>query len=86
MTKTMESDETKIAVLVEKIGTMNVTLTKLDGKFDTISDKFAAKTDVDVIKKDVEDLKGWKNKMLGALVIAQVVWGFVVYFLTGNKQ
>lgn len=85
MTRTMESEETKIAVLVEKVGTMNTTLTKLDGKFDTMADKFALKTDVAAIVADVEELKGWKNKMLGALVIAQVVWGAVVYFLTGDK-
>lgn len=61
-----ESEETKIAVLVEKVSTMNDTLTKLDAKFDSLTDKFASKTEVDLIKKDVEDLKGWKYKAIGA--------------------
>lgn len=82
MAKTTESDETKIAVLVEKVGNMNVVLTKLDTKFDTLTDKFAPKEQVDALEKKVESLESWKNKMLGALVVAQFIWGAVVYFVT----
>ena len=76
------SEQTQIAVLVEKVGTMSLTLTKLDNKFDIMKDSFASKEELVVVKNDVEELKGWKNKMLGALVAAQVVWGAVVYFVT----
>lgn len=85
MRKVMESDETKIAVLVEKVGTMSVVLTKLDTKLDVMTEKFAAKEQVVALEGRVSNLEGWKNKMLGALVVAQVVWGAVVYFLTGHK-
>lgn len=86
MTKSEPSDETQIAVLVEKVGTMSVTLNKLDTKFDAQADKYATKEEVVIIKAEVKELQGWKNKMLGAIVVAQVVWGAVVYFLTGAEK
>lgn len=89
---TTESDETKIAVLVEKVGNMNITLTKLDGKLDTMTDKFATKDQITEVDKrlgdhdsKIDNLENWKNRMLGALVVVQVVWGAVIFFITGHK-
>lgn len=64
--KPEESDQTKIAVLVEKVGNMNVVLTKLDTKFDSFNDKFAKVERVDILDKKVDNLEGWKYKAIGA--------------------
>lgn len=79
---TKQSDETQIAVLVEKVGTMSITLTKLDAKFDASADKFYPKDEGQKLETKVSSLEGWRDKMIGALVVAQFIWGAVVYFLT----
>ena len=83
--KTEQTDATQIAVLVEKVGTMSITLTKLDSKFDAQAEKYPSKERVEVLEKKVDNLESWKNKMLGALAIAQLIWGAILYFVTGHK-
>lgn len=75
--KRMESDETKIAVLVEKVSTMSVILSKLDTKMDTITDKFFPREQGIDLEKRVTSLEGWKIWLVGAAAGIAVIVSFV---------